>query len=327
MKNPFEDFLEDALGGPEDLELGHEMRRRLLEAAVAGESVPDENVVRMERPDPEEAEGFDWLLGEAPASEKLMVRMIQDPLFLDSLDGQRGFVVALREALRRTAAATALPSRRRRWLPAAILSAAAALAVTTGLVLFKPTADTPELTAEVVAAPAVEVPVLRPPAKAITALVDSPETEDSSEPTPFASEIAGASPPALADLGGTGRSVELDDPALLPELAGALQLPGEESSMPAPLLAMLRERGVVSGGSSESDDGSLLLARGPSFPHVGGFGGFGFGGDGLGIALTGPGRGGGGKDGSIPEPGGALPVMIGFMVLLLRRPRRQKRGD
>lgn len=324
MNDPFEDFLEDALGGPEDLELGHEMRRRLLEAAVAGEAVPDENVVRMEHPDPEETEGFDWLLGEAPASEKLMVRMIQDPLFLDSLDGQRGFVVTLREALRRTAAATALPSRRRRWLPAAILSAAAALAVTTGLVLFKPSADTPELTAEVVEAPAVEVPVLRPPAKAITALVDSPGTEDSSEPAPFASEIAGASPPALADLGGTGRSVEPDDPAMMPQLAGALEIPGEDGDMPAPLLAMLRESGVVSGDSPEGDDGSLaLLASGPSFPHVGEFGGFGFGGDGPGISFTGP-TGGGGKDGSIPEPGGALPVMIGFMVLLLRRPRRQK---
>jgi hypothetical protein len=305
------------------LELGHEMRRRLLEAAVAGGAVSDGKVVRIDRPDPDETEGFDWLVGEAPASEKLMLRMIQDPVFLDSLDQQRGFILTLREALRRTAAATAVSGRRRRWLPAAVMSAAAALAMAAGIVFFKPTAKAPEVTAGMGGTSSTVESEHRPGFKVLAALEESRDTPASTEPSPFASGIAGVTPPASADPGGTGRSVEPDDPLMAPQLAGALELPAEESPMPAPLLAMLEEKGRSSESSSEGDGSQSLLAGGrPVFPVGDHFGGFGMPGEGPGTALTGPVD--GPDDETIPEPGGVLPVMIGLMMLLLRRPCREK---
>lgn len=321
MSDSFEDFLEDALGGPDDLELGHDMRRRLLEAAVAGGPFSDGKVVRIDRPDPDETEGFDWLVGEAPASEKLILRMIQDPVFLDSLDHQRGFILTLREALRRTAAATAVSGRRRRWLPAAVISAAAALAMAAGIAVFKPAAKAPEATAAIAGAPSVAGAEQRPAFKALAALEESPDTPASGEPSPFASGIAGVAPPASADPGGTGRSVEADDPLMVPQLADALEMPAEESSIPAPLLAVLGEGGA-SQNAGEGDGLQPLLAGGPVILGQDHFGGFGMPGEGPGPALTGPVD--GPDDETIPEPGGVLPVMIGLMVLLLRRPRRER---
>jgi hypothetical protein len=332
MKDPFEDFLEDALGGP-DLELGHEMRRRLLEAAVAGKTLVDDNVVRIDRPDPAETAGFDWLVGEAPATEELMGRMIGDPTFMESLDGQRGFILTLREALRRTAAAAAVvPVRRRSWVPAAVLSAAAALAMTTGMVMFnRPVAAPAEnlAAAEETVAPAK--PAVPTPAGAIAATkVISPDaTPVAPAPAPLIPGIAGASPPALADLGGTGRSIDPGDPALVPQLGTALERESEEESLPEPILAMLGgtdgpEEGM--GGFGGDADSLALLAGGSSSWSEGGMNGFdrfGAAGTGAGVSLIGPG-GGRDRESSIPEPGGALPVMIGLMLLMLRRPRREK---
>jgi hypothetical protein len=318
MNDPFEDFLEDALGGP-DLELGHEMRRRLLEAAVAGETISDGNVVRMDRPDPEEKAGFDWLVGEAPATAALLGRMIEDPAFMDTLDGQRGFIVTLRESLRRAAAAAVVPVPRRRWIPATSLAAAAALAMTTGILFFKPA---PHSTAELVgggetAVPAAARPLVPAPAMAAAASeTDSPDTAPAPPaPAPLAIEIAGAAPPAPADPGGTGRSIEPDDPALVPQLEAALEIREGDPALPEPLLAMLGGGGIA----GEDPDSVLLLAGNPSSWSREGMDGFGgAAGTGPGISLVGPGA---GRDReTIPEPGGALLLMIGFMLMLLRRP-------
>ena len=325
MKDPFEDFLEDALGGP-DLELGHEMRRRLLEAAVAGETIADGNVVRIDRPDPAETAGFDWLVGEAPATGELMGRIVEDPAFMESLDGQRGFILTLREALRRTAiAAAAVPVRRRRRVHAAVLSAAAALAMTTGILISnKPAAPPAENLAASAGTAAPVVPAVRTPAKPIVAAeAISPDTTPAAPaPVPLIPGIASASPPALADPGGTGRSIDPGDPALVPQLGAAFDDGVGQESLPVPILAML---GGTSGGFGEDAASLPLLAGGPSSWSEGGMNGFdrvGAAGTGPGVSLVGPG---GGRDkGSIPEPGGALPVMIGLMLLLLRRPQRER---
>jgi hypothetical protein len=330
MKDPFEDFLEDALGGP-DLELGHEMRRRLLEAAAGEGAIPDGKVVRIDRFDPAETAGFNWLVGEAPATEELLGRIIEDTNFRELLDGQRGFILALRESLRRTAAAAVVPVRRRRWVPATLLSAAAALAMAAGILFFKPAAGTREgvVTAEETAAPVVAPPsVGARPVKAITALKEiSPAISPAAAaPAPLAPGISAASPPAVADLGGTGRSIEPEDPALMSRLETALETEAGEAARPDPVLAMLGGadgggEGVV--GFGEDGDSLPLLAGSPSFWLEGGMNGFdGAAGTGPGISLTGPAE---DRDReSIPEPGGALPVMIGLMLLLLRRPGRER---
>ena len=328
MKDPFEDFLEDALGAP-DLELGHETRRRLLEAAVASDAISgDGKVVRMDRPDPAEVAGFDWLMGESPASEAVMGRLIEDPDFLEALDGQRRFIRVLRDSLRRTAAAAvAVPARHRRWVPAAVLSAAAALAMTTGILMFSRSApepaaavamadDTPAGAGAAAPGPTTATVVPLP----VAAKEKNSPLADPASPAsaPFAPEPASASPPALADLGGSGRSVEPDDPAIVPQLEVAMESAEGEPEPPEALLASLGETDESEGMLVADGHDALAMINGRSFSwpmdDSNAFGGSG---------ATGPADPG---DGSIPEPGGALPVMIGFMLLLLRRPRRQMEG-
>lgn len=323
MKDRFEDFLEDTLSGP-DLELGHEMRRRLLEAAVAGEGMSGGNVVPLDRADPDEAAGFDWLVGESPATTLLMGRMVHDPGFLETLDGQRCFLRTLRRALGKTAAAATVVPARRRWVPAAVLSAAAAFALAAGAWFFQP-GGTPAAV-QAAASPAEEAS--GPPAtsgsphpgEAAPVVVAVAGEKESGFESSGAPEIPGMletvpdEAPALADLSGTGRSVAPEDPLMVPGIERALELAAGDSPVPGPLMAAL------GGGLEESDS---LEIGGPlaslSGDHSGwqtdGFGNLG--------GATGPSLAGEdeGDRESIPEPGTALPVMLGLLVLLLQRER------
>lgn len=326
-QDPFESFLEDALSGPDDLDLGHEMRRRLLEAAVAGDSVAKENVVPFERPDPEIAAGFDWLVGETPATRPLMERMIRDSGFLDMLDGERSFLHTLRASLSQPAAAAAtMAPGRRRFMPFATISAAAALALAAGTVFFN-RGDT-----------GVATPVVVSSGPAGTGASGSPVVAGAGPALEIASNSIGIAPsvvvlpapvvpapvplivpgnpgfpadesPVIAHLGGSGQSLPADDPLLapagdisLPALAESAQLVANDLSLSpddsSQSIASLSNTGSLwrVGGM----DSTISFATGPSF---------GFNTD---------------KAGSIPEVGGALPVMIGFMVLLMRRPHRRR---
>lgn len=329
MKDSFEEFLEDAMSGP-DFELGHEMRRRLLEAAVAGEGFERDNVVRMDRNDPEVQEGFNWLLGETEASEPLMTRMISDPAFFGALDGERRFVRTLRRVLMKQAEGAAPAAARRRFLPAVAVASAAAIALAAGMIFFgsggsrvspavahsDPAPRQPEAGAPVPAAASVAA---APAGKAVeVAVVES--TEAAVEARPSApSALIPASPvdreaPAIAALTGSGQSITPADPVLARDSGAALSLPA--------MAAMAEE-------ASLQDTPFSLLDSGPdSEPSLafhsdrGGMWDAGFisglpGGGGLGISLIDNGR-----ESTIPEPGPVLPVVIGVMALLLRRRRK-----
>jgi hypothetical protein len=339
MSDPFEDFLEEALGGP-DLELGHEMRRRLLEAAVAGERVRPDNVVPLNRADPDETAGFAWLVGEAAASTELMSRMIGDPTFLETLDGERSFLHTLRASLRRSsAAAVAAPARRQR-IAAVALSAAAALTLAAGAILMNGLGQKP--TTAVAVAPVGQAVPATPSAAAEVATagseqiaVDSPSggggagLAASGAGLPEDSSLAKMELPDMPEHGGTGRSVDPGDPLMeIPQLQDALAFEAKESVLPEPMLAMLG--GGLEGGSFGGGTDGALASLGGEFSsgQIGGvasLGGMQSGSTGM-ASLTGPGRNGGGRESSIPEPGGAMPVMLGLLVLLLKRPRRSKGG-
>lgn len=335
MSDPFEDFLEEALGGP-DFELGHEIRRRLLEAAVAGDRVRPDNVVPMDRSDPDESAGFAWLVGEAPASAALMGRMVADPVFLETLDGERSFLRTLRASLRRSsAAAVAAPARTQR-IAAVALSAAAALALVAGGIFMNGGGG--KSASAVATAPAAQKEAPAVPAGAAEMASTSPEqiTVDSGGgggiagpggPLPDGTGLAKMALPDLPEHGGTGRSVDPGDPLLeVPQLQDALAFEAKESVLPEPILAALG--GGMNGGLPGGETGGALAALGgenSSFSMAGGasFGGMQSGAGGM-ASLTGPGRDGGGRESTIPEPGGAMPVMLGLLVLLLKRPRRSK---
>jgi hypothetical protein len=137
VSDSFESLLENALSAP-DLELGHEMRRRLLAAAAPAAKTPPENVVSFEVPDPDAAAGFDWLVGDAPATRPLIRRMSLDPGFFTMLDDERRFLRSLRRSLRKPAAVA--PKRRSH---AVIAAAAAVLALAAGtLFAFRGTGST-----------------------------------------------------------------------------------------------------------------------------------------------------------------------------------------
>lgn len=336
MSDPFEDFLEEALGGP-DFELGHEMRRRLLEAAVAGDPVRADNVVPMDRSDPDESAGFAWLVGEAPASVALMGRMVADPVFLETLDGERSFLRTLRDSLRRSsAAAVAAPARPRR-VAAVALSAAAALTLVAGAIFMNGGGGKPATAVAINPAGQQEAPAI--PAGATEVAAASPEqiTVDSGGgagggialpggPLPDETGLAKMELPELPEHSGTGRSVDPGDLLLeVPQLQDALAFEAGEIGLPEPVLAALG--GGMDGPSGDNSGGALASLDGAysSFPMSGGgsFGGMQSGLGGM-ASLTGPGRDGGGRESTIPEPGGAMPVMLGLLVLLLKRPRRSK---
>lgn len=334
MKDPFEEFLEDAMSGP-DLELGHEMRRRLLEAAVAGEAVDQENVVRMDRSDPEVQQGFNWILGEAPAAEPLMSRMISDPAFLDSLDGDRRFVRTLRQVLVRQAEVVA-PAARRRFLPALAVSSAAAIALAAGALFFNssgsravpvvakaevqpqqekmiPAAPMAAIVeAEASAGQPVEVamvekedaPVPELSPSGPSALIPEPQAEMSEEVTAIAGIIGSGqsvSPEDPVSPGGGGSSFSLQSVAAV---AAEVDAPLQDSALtlldsgsgPEPSLAFHSDRGGMWDAGFTT---GLSGTGGPNMSLIGGD-----------------------REGTIPEPGVTLPVMIGMMVLFLRRNRK-----
>ena len=326
MKDPFEEFLEDAMSGP-DFELGHEMRRRLLEAAVAGEAVDGDNVVRMDRADPAEQEAFNWIVGETLATTPLMIRVISDAGFLAKLDGERCFLRTLRQALVKQAEVVA-PAARRRFLPAVALAAAAAIALAAGTLFFNQAGnDAGSAIAQSDVAP--EKLTTSAPSAAVAAVEDSQEkplavasAEEEVERVP---EIPSSLPsalipqpaapmldeaPAIAELTGNGQSIEPGDP-LLAEAGGsgftlqaaARGVPVQESEL------ALVDMGSDSPVASFSSHGSMWdsgFATG--IPGAAG----------TSMALVGD------RESTIPEPGAALPVMIGIMVLLLRRQRNEK---
>ncbi|WP_035605679.1 hypothetical protein [Haloferula sp. BvORR071] len=340
--DPFEDFLEDALGAP-DFELGHEMRRRLLAAAVAGDTaaVTCDNVVPMDRADPDAAAGFAWLVGEAPASTALMSRMAADHTFLETLDSERCFLRTLRAALRRSAAAAVPAPARRSWVPAAAMSAAAVLALAAGAIFWSPGSQPATATAVAAAEPALDRASSAPDPGLFSAekpALISSATPDSGDSGASAAggaaslpeaELAGLKLPAHPEPQGTGRSVALDDPLLeaVQPLGSALAFAAKDEVLPEPMLAMLGGGLNDSGsgiGMDSSSEGMLASLSGNSMhSFTGGMGSIGGGGLPNGAALIGSTGPTGGKEGTIPEPGGALPVMIGFLILLLRRPARQ----
>ncbi|WP_367871676.1 hypothetical protein [Luteolibacter sp. Populi] len=328
MSDPFEDFLEEALGTP-DLELGHDMRRRLLQAAVADEKTgPLDNVIAMDRGDPDLTAGFAWLVGEAPATSTLMGRMVADQTFLETLDGERYFLRTLRASLRCRTAAT-VPPARRTWIPAVAMSAAAALALAAGALFWSP-AQAP---ATAVATTGSSAPAGRgettasatPPA--VSTALESSGTA-AAPGSPATENIASLDLPSLPEPRGTGRSLDPGDPLLTgPRFDTALALAAAEAIVPEPILATLG--GGMAGGYDSTGDPEMALASlsGTSSAFtVGGMSTLGGGRGGssaTGPSLIGSGDG-GGRDGSIPEPGGALPVMLGFLILLLKRPKRAK---
>jgi hypothetical protein len=336
MKDPFEEFLEDAMSGP-DLELGHEMRRRLLEAAVAGEAVDQENVVRMDRSDPEVQQGFNWILGEAPAAEPLMSRMISDPAFLDSLDGDRRFVRTLRQVLVKQAEVVA-PAARRRFLPALAVSSAAAIALAAGALFFNssgsravpvvakaevqphqekiiPAAPMAAIVeAEASAGQPVEVamvekedaPVLELPPSGPSALIPEPHAEMSEEVT------------AIAGIIGSGQSISPED-QVLPGGGGSSFSLQSVAAVAAEVDAPLQDSALTLLDSGSGQEPSLAFHSDRGGMWDAGFttGLSGTGGPNMSLI-------GGDREGTIPEPGVTLPVMIGMMVLFLRRNRKLK---
>lgn len=336
MKDPFEEFLEDAMSGPDDLDLGHEARRRLLEAAVAGEVIPANNVVRMDRAEPHEREGFDWIVGEIPATEPLMSRLIEDPRFLAELDGSRCFLRTLRAALLKQAE-VAVPAARRRFMPAVAIAAAAAVALAAGTIFFNPPGKSTATVVAQNAAPgksetsvppsaAASLPTAAPvePAQEVAAVdVATEPVPDFPAPAPAILPPGAITPeldeaPAIAALAGSGQSIEGADP-LLAEAGGnsftlkalAVNPAYEESAS-----LSLDEGGSEPALASLSRDGSLWSESGFMAGLSGGSGR-------LNTSLIND-----GKESSIPEPGVAAPVLIGMMVLLLRRkrPGRESQG-
>ncbi|QJE95408.1 PEP-CTERM sorting domain-containing protein [Luteolibacter luteus] len=336
MKDPFEDFLEDAMSGP-DLELGHEMRRRLLEAAVAGEALEQDNVVRMDRGDPEVQEGFNWILGETEATGPLMQRMIFDPAFLNDLDGERRFVRTLRHVLVKQANVVA-PAARRRFLPAVALGAAAAVALAAGTLFFSPdegnkvpvlaqaeVGSRSEKLAPAAAAPAiapaspgeksVEVAVVeRPEAPAAENLPSGPSALIPEAPAGIVDEAS-----AIAALTGNGQSVEPEDPVLVQGGGSSFSLHSIAAVAVGETDAPLQDSALTL-LDSDSDSGSS-----PSFAFHSDRGAMwdvGFisglpGSTGLDMSLIG-----GGRESTIPEPGPVLLVVIGTAGFLLRRRRK-----
>jgi hypothetical protein len=324
VKDPFEEFLEDAMSGP-DFELGHEMRRRLLEAAVAGEAIGGDNVVRMDRADPAEQEAFNWIVGETRATEPLMIRMISDAGFLAKLDGERCFLRMLRQTLVKQAEVVA-PAARRRFLPAVALASAAAIALAAGTIFFNQGGN--DAVAPIIARnEAAPVKLSAPgPAVAVAAVEDArPVAVASVEEVDTAPEIPSSAPsaiipqpaapmldeaPAVAALTGNGQSIEPDDP-LLAEAGGsvftlraaAAEVPIQES-----------ELALVDTGSDSPV--ASFSSRGPMWDT--GFATGLPGATGPSMALISD------RESSIPEPGVALPVVIGMMVLFLRRQRKGK---
>ncbi len=339
--DPFEDFLEETLGGP-DFELGHDMRRRLLEAAAASDRVLPDNVVPMNRSDPDESAGFAWLVGEAPATTDLMARMIGDKTFMDALDGERCFLRTLRAALRRSAAAAApatVPSpARRRGIAAAALSAAAAITLAAGAFFSNGAGQKPATAAAV--APVSGAADIPSGLAEMSATTPAAITIDSGEDSgtglaahggglPEDEGLAKMKLPDLPEHGsGTGRSIDPGDPlAAEPQLQHALAIAAKEAVLPEPVLAALG--GGLDGRGAAFGEGEGLLASldggsssSSSLGSISGMGGMQATASGL-AAFSGPGK--GGRDSStIPEPGGAMPVMLGLLVLLLKRPRRAK---
>ena len=328
MSDPFEDFLEEALGTP-DLELGHDMRRRLLQAAVAGERpAPLDNVIAMDRGDPDLCAGFAWLVGEAPATSTLMGRMVADQTFLETLDGERYFLRTLRASLRCRPAAV-VPPARRTWVPAVAMSAAAAFALAAGSLFWSP-AEKPATAVATTgsSAPAAggKAPGSSTPLKVTTALASGGSAAAPGSPAP--EDIASLELPSLPEPRGTGRSLDPGDPLLAgPQLDTALVLAAAEAIVPEPILATLG--GGMAGGYDSAGEPEMALTSLSGTSSFFSMGGMGSPGGARGSSTTDPsligtnGPGGGG-DISVPEPGGALPVMLGFLILLLKRPKRAK---
>jgi hypothetical protein len=123
-------------------------------------------------------------------------------------------------------------------------------------------------------------------------------------------EIAGDDSLSIASLGGSGQSIPADDPLLGPAAGLSLQAFAASEQVAS-------NDSLISPESTEEFGESLVsLAGNDGAWKVGGVDSLSFGGRPA-FAFNND------KAGSIPEVGGALPVMIGFMVLLLTRPRRK----
>ena len=319
MKDPFEEFLEDAMAGP-DLELGHDMRRRLLEAAVAGEAIRGDNVVRMEREDPLAQAGFDWLVGETPAAIPLLSRMIGDRSFFARLEQDRRFLRTLRSVMRAGAEPTVPVVRERRFGLLVAVSAAAALALAAGTIFFvQPQSEGAPAMAAGSAGGAGGVPASQKPVPAAGEAAPAGETaavlEADSAPA-LAPRDFGFMPlpeidevPAIAALGGSGQSMPSSDP-LLPAQTGMALVPGGAEGVTGtdgPALSLLDENPepqLVSFADHGFFSDASIAMRGGAPPSS---------------SLAG-----GNHEASIPEPGTALPVVIGTLVLMLRRKRHRE---
>lgn len=318
MKDPFEEFLEDAMAGP-DLELGHETRRRLLEAAVAGDAIKGDNVVRMEREDPLAQAGFDWLVGETSAAVPLMSRMIGDRSFFARIEQDRRFLRTLRSVMRAGAEPMVPVARKGRFGFVVAMSAAAALALAAGTIFFiQPESEGMPAMAASGGGGAGDAPASQKSAPASAEAVAVPEgaaAEADSTPAPVPLDF-GFMPlpeidevPALAALGGSGQSMPSSDP-LLSEQTGVALMPGRAEGTIGTdglVLSLLDENPEPERTSFANhgffDDASIAMRGGPPLTS----------------SLAG-----GNHEASIPEPGTALPVVIGTLVVMLRRKRRQE---
>lgn len=329
-KDPFLPMLEEALAMP-DLELGHEMRHRLLAAAVSQDQAPaGGNVVPFVKQDGE-ADAFQWLVGEREADHALMLRLTEDAGFFTAVSHERRFLHTLRRSLRTQipvpaevasvpAPVTAIPRRSYRAMAGAV---AALLALWLGLKAFDgvPGTSSGELA---VHAPALSPAASRPPAAAhpvadegmvakVAPLVRgrvkvSPAQEDSE--TPRVGEAITATVESPDDAGTTPLlEIAQAEKIAAKELFGGTvaqafaALPGDVEN------GLVASTGEIEGAQQSPDWGfwnnslaSNSLRGDGSFSYVS---------DG---------------DGSlaVPEPGGAVLFSIGGVLLLIRR--RRKKG-
>ncbi|MDB6078780.1 MAG: hypothetical protein JWO82_2527 [Akkermansiaceae bacterium] len=318
-EDPFLELLQGALEVPDDLTLGPSARSQLLAAAAAARDA-NEKIVSFPRASSVEQEAFDWLAGERTAGSALLGAIIASPGLQVSLEEDRRFLRSLRQALRHPVAASRTTARRR---PASTFAAIAALLLISAIPAWKVIPHSGGGRLAAAPAPASPAPVLAVfhredrrdlssnPASSGRRSSD-PGAAGATRPASAASQSlsgeANSLPPSW--IAGAGCSIAATDPdwqASRPEMVSIPQgaempLAWDRVTDPAPESSALaandsREKaaGYFPGMSTDLHlDNSLLFAsRGD------------------------------GEELSIPEPGGAAPVMVGFMILLMHRFRRR----
>lgn len=316
-EDPFLELLQGALEVPDDLTLGSSAREQLLAAAAAARGAGDK-IIPFTAPSSLERDAFDWLVGERPAGSALLTEIISSPRLQSSLEEDRRFLKSLRESLRRPAAVSRTTARR----PLSTVAAIAALLLISAIPAWKalphPSSTAESLTAAAAPGSVASVSTLTPrsapqrmeaPHLAASDTVSAPSVVAVRNPPKSTPKEIVSVPPTL--VAGAGCSIAATDPGWKASITSMAAMPSgpetaiawkETSAEAAPESALAvnsltREKaaGYFPGMASNFnfDNNMLLVSRGE------------------------------GGDLSIPEPSGAVPVMVGFMILLMHRFRRR----